>query len=73
MFSTINIPVFLFSFTIGLLYMYFIAQDNKEVIVYPTEDNKDLFQFRDKVGNCFQLQHSIVKCSNDVDIIPPQI
>jgi hypothetical protein len=73
MFSTINVPVFLFSLIFGLLYMYFIAQDNKEIIVYPTEDNEDLFQFRDKVDNCFKLRQSIVKCSNDVDIIPPQI
>jgi hypothetical protein len=73
MFSTINGPVFLFSLIFGLLYMYFIAQDNKEIIVYPTEDNEDLFQFRDKVDNCFKLRQSIVKCSNDVDIIPPQI
>ena len=73
MFSTINVPVFLVSLILGLLYMYFIAYDNKEIIVYPTEDNKDLFQFKDKVDNCFQLRQSIVKCSNDVDIIPPQI
>ena len=73
MFSTINFSVFLFSLTIGLLYMYFISPDNKYIIVYPTEDNKDVFQFRDKVDNCFQLHQSIVKCINDVDIIPPQI
>jgi len=73
MLSAINIPVFLFSLIFGLLYMYFIAPVNKEIIVYPTDDNKDLFQFRDKINNCFQLQQSIIKCSNDVEIIPIQI
>ncbi|MDC1320989.1 hypothetical protein N8261_03420 [Flavobacteriaceae bacterium] len=73
MLSAINIPVFLFSLIFGLLYMYFVAPKNKEIIVYPTDDNRELFQFRDKINNCFQLEQSIIKCSNDVEVIPIQI
>ena len=47
--------------------------DPKEITVYPTNDNKHLFQFRDKADNCFQLKQTIVKCSNDAEEIPIQI
>ncbi len=45
----------------------------KQIIVYPTPDNEKLFQFRDKIDNCFQLKQNMVKCSNDAEVIPIQI
>ena len=71
--SFINLPVFLIAFVIGILIIYWTAPDSKTLIVYPTTDNKHLFQFRDKTNNCFQLNETIVKCSNDVEEIPIQI
>jgi len=53
--------------------MFYIAPTKKEITVYPTDDNKNLFQFKDKVSNCFQLQPSFIKCSKDVEEIPIQI
>ena len=69
----INIPVFIISFIIGVAIIQFTAPDTKTIILYPTEDNIDLFQFRDKTSNCFQLNQTIVKCSNDAEDIPIQI
>lgn len=69
----INVPVFIISLFIGILLIYWTAPDNKIVIVYPTDDNKHLFQFRDNISNCFQLNQKIVKCANDVEEIPIQI
>ena len=73
MLSFLNIPVFFFSFLFGIIYMFAIAPTKKEITVYPTDDNTNLFQFKDKVSNCFQLQPSNTKCSKDVEDIPIQI
>ena len=69
----INLPAFIISFLLGVLYVYFTSPDQQDIIVYPTDDNKHLFQFRDKINNCFQLKQNIIKCSNDVEEIPIQI
>ena len=69
----LNLPAFLISFLFGILYVYFTNPSIDKITVYPTDDNKHLFQFRDKVNNCFQLKQNIVKCSNDVEEIPIQL
>lgn len=69
----INIPVFIISLLFGLLYVYMSEAKPKQIIVYPTPDNEKLFQFRDKIDNCFQLKQNMVKCSNDSEVIPIQI
>jgi len=51
----INLPAFLISFLFGILYVYFTNPTPDKITVYPTDDNKHLFQFRDKVNNCFHL------------------
>lgn len=71
--SIINIPVFLISLLFGLLYIFISDPKPKQIIVYPTRDNENLFQFKDKIDNCFQLKQNIVKCSNDAEVIPIQI
>lgn len=71
--SMINIPVFLASLLLGLLYIFISSPTPKQIIVYPTHDNEELFQFKDKISNCFQLKQNIVKCSNDAEEIPIQI
>tara|TARA_B100001564_G_C20098050_1_gene427932 strand:- start:293 stop:511 length:219 start_codon:yes stop_codon:yes gene_type:complete len=69
----INLPALVISFLFGILYVYFTEATPDKITVYPTDDNKQLFQFRDKVSNCFQLKQNIVKCSNDVEEIPIQL
>ena len=69
----INITAFIISFLFGIFYINMTSPDSQKIVVYPTVDNKHLFQFRDKVSNCFQLSQNIVKCSNDNEEIPIQI
>jgi hypothetical protein len=69
----INVRVFLLSFLFGLLCVYISSPPPKEITVYPTDDNRQLFQFRDQVDNCFQLKQNIVKCSNVAEEIPLQV
>ena len=70
---SIHIPVFILSLLFGLLYVYISDPKSKKITVYPTQDNQALFQFRDRINNCFQLQQNTVKCSNDAEVIPIQI
>ena len=69
----INLPALILSFLIGILYIYYTNPDQEDIKVYTTDDNKHLFQFNDKINNCFNLKQRIVKCSNDVEEIPIQI
>lgn len=69
----INIKAFLLSFLFGMIYIYMSSPSPQEIIVYPTDDNRDLFQFRDKINNCFHLKQNVVKCSNDAEEIPMQL
>ena len=69
----INIPVFFITLIIGLFFVYISAPPLKTIIVYPTKDNKHLFQFRDKVNNCFHLEEKVKPCNSKAEIIPIQI
>lgn len=61
----INIPVFLISLILGLLFVYFNAPDNKQVLVYPTPTNLNHIQYRDYANNCFEFNMDKVKCPKD--------
>jgi hypothetical protein len=63
MLKFINIPVFLVSFAIGVFAVYVTAPDKKKIIVYPSPDNYQHIQYKDKAGNCFQFKQDRVTCS----------
>lgn len=69
----INFKVFILSFLVGIMWIYFSAPEAKKVTVYTTADNSHLFQFNDNINNCFQLKRHVVKCSNDSEEIPLQV
>ena len=71
--DVINISVFIASFLLGIMMVHITAPETKTIIVYPTYDYKDLFQFRDSINNCFQLNQKDVECSKDAEEIPVQI
>jgi len=65
----INIPVFIISFAIGVLFVYMYADTNRTIIVYPTHENYNLLQYRDKVGNCYSIEETEVKCPSDPSLL----
>ncbi len=69
----INLPALILSFIFGILYIYFTDPDQQDIVVYSTDDNNTLFQFKDKINNCFKFKQNNVKCSNDVEEIPIQL
>ena len=71
----INIPVFIVSFAIGVLFVYIFTNNNRTIIVYPTHENYNLLQYRDKIGNCYSIEETEVECpsdANQVSTIPAQ-
>lgn len=71
----INIPIFIISFALGIFAVYLFNPDNKKIIVYPTHENADLLQYRDKAGNCFSIKEEGVICpkGDEISDIPPQV
>jgi len=65
----ISLPVFLGSLAIGLLFVYLSPPQRSKVYVYPTPDNKGIFQYHDKADNCFTFKQTEVTCPTDKSMI----
>lgn len=66
----INIPVFIISFLIGLLAVYYsMSGDIRKVYVYPTHENVHMLQFKDNTDNCFEFKETEVTCPTNESAI----
>ena len=65
----IIVPVFIISLAIGLFITYAIAPKPDIIYVYPTPDNVDKIQYKDKSGSCFGFTYKEVSCPNDKSAI----
>lgn len=75
LFNFFNIPIFLIAFSIGIFYIYIHTSSTRKIIVYPTPDNLDKIQYRDKSDACFTYTQEKVKCptnKSDIFQIPTQ-
>lgn len=71
----INIKVFLISLALGLLFVYLSTPDPTVIYVYPTPDNVDKINYKDKADNCFKFESAEVACPKnkaDIKTIPLQ-
>jgi hypothetical protein len=71
----INVPVFIAALVIGIIVMYVTMPDTRKIFVYPSPENIDILQYRDKTGSCFTMKQTNVHCpKNEKDIakIPVQ-
>jgi hypothetical protein len=68
-FQYISFPIFLISLAIGLFYVYLSNPEPKVIYVYPTPENINQLQFKDKASNCFEFKASEVKCPKDTKLI----
>ena len=47
-----------------------MTEEYKQVIIiHPTPDNYDDYQFKDKTGNCFSYELKEIKCPSDKNLI----
>lgn len=75
LFKYINFPAFIISLVIGFFFVYMTVPDKKIIYVYPTPENIDQIQYKDKTNTCFSLEQTEVKCpimDNNVINIPIQ-
>lgn len=65
----ISIKIFIISFIIGLLFVFFFGEEERKVYVYPTPQNITKIQYKDFVNNCFTFSSKEVKCPSDNSLI----
>ena len=63
LFNHISLPIFLVSLSIGLFYVYISVPNPKLIYVYPTPDNIQKFQYKDRADNCFTFDAQEVNCA----------
>jgi hypothetical protein len=72
----LSIKTFILSFLVGMLFIFLSSPSHRSVVVYPTVDNQDKFQYKDMADNCFTFKPNVIKCpylDNNVSVIPPQV
>ncbi len=50
-----SLPYFIVSLAIGLFYVYVMAPAPTVIYVYPTPENLDDVEYRDKADTCFKF------------------
>jgi len=71
----INVPVFIVSLLFGIFAVYITMPDTRKILVYPTPENVELLQYRDKTGSCFHFKQNEVACpknESEISKIPVQ-
>jgi hypothetical protein len=71
----LNIPVFILSLIFGIFAVYLFNPDTRKIYVYPTPENVDILQHRDKTGQCFKYHQTEVSCpanESEISLIPIQ-
>lgn len=73
-FKFLDMKLFLISLSIGLLYIYLAEEYKKVIYIYPTPENINKYQYKDKTDECFEYELQSVPCPSDGDIqsIPSQ-
>tara|TARA_Y100000590_G_C15008147_1_gene746510 strand:+ start:320 stop:544 length:225 start_codon:yes stop_codon:yes gene_type:complete len=71
----INGSVFIISLAIGLFMCYITAPPPDIIVVYPTPENINQIQYKDRNETCYKFDSTLVKCpenSNEIHEIPAQ-
>lgn len=66
--SIISFPVFIVSLSIGLLFVYLSTPPPTVIYVYPTPENINNVEYKDKADNCYQFKSTEVSCMNSENI-----
>ena len=70
-----NIKFFILGILIGFMLVLLYPISKKEVIIYPSNENKDVIQYKDSAKNCFEASIEELECPKNpanVNIIPIQ-
>jgi hypothetical protein len=58
----INIKLFIVSLALGLFCVYITGADIKIIHIYPTPENSNNMQYKDKSDQCFEVKANEVSC-----------
>jgi len=61
----LNVPVLIISLSIGLFISYVIKPNTNIIYVYPTPENINKIQYKDKGDNCFGFTSKEVECPSN--------
>ena len=65
----ISFPIFLISLAVGLLFVYLQEPPSTVIYVYPTPDNVNDIEYKDRANNCFVFNAVEVTCPQDTSKI----
>jgi hypothetical protein len=65
----ISLPIFIVSLAIGIFMVYITNSPQDVIYVYPTPDNVDKLQYKDKQNNCFEYNATHIKCPKNKEDI----
>ena len=61
----IDLKTFIISLALGLLFVYLWQPKQKVIYVYPTPDNVEKIQYKDRASNCYKFNSMEVQCPSD--------
>lgn len=74
-FKYVRIDIFILSLALGLFAVYITMPDTRKIYVYPTPENVDVLQYKDKTGTCFTYKQTEVTCptnESEISKVPMQ-
>jgi hypothetical protein len=73
MMKYLNVPIFIISFILGLIFVHLSDVPTEKIVVYPTPGNCGKIEYADKANNCFVFRQTKVACpKNGAKKIPIQ-
>lgn len=67
---SLNIPIFILGFAIGILYVYLLKPGYTKIIRYPTPETCGKIVYRDNSENCFIYEYEKVVCGEKSQMQP---
>ena len=65
----INVPVFIASLVLGIFAVYLYVPEMRRIYVYPTPENIEKLQYKDKTDTCFKYEQMEVSCPTNLSSI----
>ena len=75
LFKYIRLDVFILSLALGLFAVYITMPDTRKIYVYPTPENVDVLQYKDKTNTCFTFKQTEISCptnESEISTVPMQ-
>lgn len=65
----ISLPIFIVSLAIGIFMVYITNPPQDVIYVYPTPDNVNKIQYKDKQNSCFEYKATEIACPKNKEDI----